>query len=289
MRLKTNLPEPFYDIIRTFRDYVFTYLPEPIFSHWVGRYEKIVLVYQVGKVASSTVYRAIRQHPQLLSLHFHRMPGPYQRSVSRTTFKSSGMRRLTLLQDVAGATGSRLMRRRPRLIHIITMVREPVSRNVSAFFQNLDLFLEKTKNERFGSNINSVMGMIGTKYEHDIPLKWFDIEFKENTGIDIFSYPFDKEAGYVIIREEAVPILILRTDLRDDTKRLVISEFLGIALNALKPVNVGSKKRYSELYSNAQAGFRIPKPVLDEIFQSKFFRHFFAEAEAEEIRRRWQV
>ena len=100
-----------------------------------------IIVYQMGKVASTTVCETLKNHGFKNILHAHSI-NPALISKKKHKEMKRGVNRF-FLHETAGmyiaATG---------LVHkskVISLVRDPVARNISAFFQNYQF-----KHEDFG-------------------------------------------------------------------------------------------------------------------------------------------
>lgn len=266
--------------------FIFSLLPRPLFNLWIDRYQDIVLIYQMGKVASSTIYATLRQKPDILALQFHRMPGP---NMSQLNARMGWKFRLrSIFHDMQGATGKRLLKRCPEKIRLVTLVRDPFSRNISGFFQNMWRYdinpsLDFTEEQR-----RRLSRIILTEYDHDIPLRWFDEEFLPALGIDVFSVPFDPERRYCIANNMLTPALIVRVDLPDEHKVKVLKEFLLRDDLTLALSNIGDEKYYSELYKWIKADFVYPDQMIDRTLNSKLMQHFFSEEERRTLDARYR-
>lgn len=257
--------------------FVLSLLPSVLFNLWIRRYKDIVLVYQMGKVASSTVYATLRQEPDILALHFHRMPGRNMRELNaRMGWK---FRLRSIFHDMQGATGKRLLNRCPQKVRLVTLVRDPFSRNISGFFQNIWRHDIDTSDVVTAEMKARLTQMILTGYDHDVPLRWFDDEFLPSTSIDVFSLPFDSREKFFIGRNTPVPILIMRVELSDDSKLQVLNEFLSRDDLKLTQSNKGEAKYYSALYQELKKDFSYPDELVDRALQSKLMQHFFSEEE----------
>ncbi|MCV5836652.1 putative capsular polysaccharide synthesis family protein, partial [Escherichia coli] len=82
------------------------------------------------------------------------------------------------------------MLKRNQDVRIISLVREPIGRNISMFFQSLPFWMaEKYLND--DSAIRSerpqlLQEAFEEHMNHHYPLEWFDNEIKTLTGIDVF-------------------------------------------------------------------------------------------------------
>jgi hypothetical protein len=118
-------------------------------------------------------------------------------------------------------------------------------------------------------------------------LTWLDAEVKTHFGIDIFQHPFPIERGYTAISHDNVSLLVLRCDLDDRTKAQAIADFIGLDKFEILRSNVASDKNYASPYSMFKQRIKLPPALLDQMYDSKFARHFFSREERELFRKRW--
>lgn len=212
-----------------------------------------IFVFQMGKVASTAIYQMLAGsgYPGLVA-HAH----------SFTPYHSSGPIR-SLFRHINSE--------KPK-VKIITLVREPVSRNISAFFQN---FKRDTGKDVLDANlsISQIRNVFLKNYPHEVPLVWFDNNIKKHFKIDVYQYPFPS-CGFLQIHKGNTSLLILRHDLKNQQKEKLISEFTGISNLALSNDNVGSEKRYADLYSDFKES-KLPLSHLYYLASSRYMKHFF--------------
>jgi hypothetical protein len=261
--------------------YLMSLMPDAIFRPWISRYDGVVLIYQMGKVASSTIYASLKKDPQLLVLHFHRMPGPNRTAINKRLGLTFRLR--AILQDLQGTIGYRLMQRCPGKLFLISLVRDPFSRNISGYFQNLWQHKLHENAVSWEDQVNAIVQSITTDYDHDVPLKWFDDEFRPSTGIDVFGVPFDAHTKAGLLRDTKYPVLILRTDLADAAKLTILREFLGRPHLTLQQSNIGETKFYADLYRAVKSEFVYPSAYVDQALSSKLMQHFFTPEERNEL------
>lgn len=171
---------------------------------------------------------------------------------------------------------------------IVTLVREPVARNISAFFQNIGLLfqdinyqdIESVKTEIF------IESFLHT-YPHEVPLMWFDTQLKSVFGFDVFSSSFPKSKGYKIYKGEHPDILLLRLESINECSQEAFKEFLGIERFTLISDNSGSEKEYHDLYKNFKDSIKLPSDLIEKMYSSKYVQHFYSEEEIDKFRVRW--
>lgn len=173
-----------------------------------------------------------------------------------------------------------------RKAKFITLVREPISTNISSFFQNFRRF---TGIEYSDANfeIEELMHIFINNHKHWEVLTALDVETKEVLGIDVYEYPFPKEKGYSSIRKGNFDLLIVRFEIDDSTKENAIGQFLDIDNFKLVRINVSQNKNYASTYQDFVQNIRLPKSYIETMCNSKYMRHFYSDAEIERIRSRW--
>jgi hypothetical protein len=171
-------------------------------------------------------------------------------------------------------------------LRVITLVREPVANNISMFFQLLDQYIG-TDSDISDYSIDELISIFIENYAHARPLTWLDAEIKTNFGIDVFQDPFPVDQGYTIITRGRTSLLVLRCELDDRTKAQAIANFLDLDEFEIVRSNVTSEKSYAREYAEFKKRIRIPPTLLDQMYNSKFARHFYSREEIEQLSARW--
>ena len=172
-----------------------------------------ILVYQMGKVGSSSVTASLKARGVESTFHVHRMDPDNIRSVRQ----GHARRNRSPLDERHGELLYRYVIAKRRPGKVITLVREPISRNVSAFFENFTTFTGVAY-EDSGFTTDQIIDIFIREYDHSVPLSWFDVELKKTLGIDIFEHPFPFEAGYATIANGALDLLLITAETDDPTK-----------------------------------------------------------------------
>lgn len=231
-----------------------------------------VFIYQMGKVGSSTLFNSIKNSAQ-----FHN----YDKDAPQKYFAKSkiGIYRSIRWKAFYWSTKIRIkyLEKKGKKIKIISMARDPVARNISAFFQ----VLEKGKKYKTDKLINDFFN----KTYHEVPLNWFDIELKRHFGIDIYKYKFPKEKGFYIIKYKNIELLLLKLEMfnqcLNDIKNFIGEDF------EIKNENISEKKWYSDMYKDFKKEIIFPKEYLEKMYRSKFTNHFYTEEEINRFYSKW--
>ena len=173
-----------------------------------------------------------------------------------------------------------------RKTKIITLVREPLGRNISAFFQNLQIFIGSDKKDT-DYQLKKLIDIFLEEYRHDVPLLWFDSEFEKATGINVYNYPFPKHKGYMTIEENNIELLIMKLEIPDVLKERVIADFMHLDKFRLISRNLGKDKSYSKTYQQFKKTVRLPSAYVRKMLSSKYATHFYSEKDISALWFRW--
>jgi hypothetical protein len=165
---------------------------------------------------------------------------------------------------------------------VITTVREPVAQAVSAYFHAA---------RQAGASDAPTVGDLTDRFASENwvsePLRWFEREFSGAVGIDALAQPFDWNIGHGIIATPSVRLLLLRQE-NFAFAPTVLASFLGLAAPVtVPPRNVGARGQFGDIYRRFLAEARLSKRLLDQAYDSRYARHFYAEPEIAQFRRRW--
>ena len=263
-----------------------------------------VMVYQMGKVGSSSIMASFNALNQGWFVHhIHNMiPESLERleAFTRQSFTRplvTDKQRSSLLRQLISAEYLRARLARSadgRKLKVVTLVRDPVARNLSGLFEVLDLELDYGLENQWqqkgpDETIREVREMFFTRFnDHDIPLIFFDTELKCSLGVDVYEVPFQKAQGYQIYRAEKAEVLLLRLEDLKQCAPQAFHDFLGISDFRIVSSNVGSDKKYASAYNGLLQAIRLPDAYLDRMYDSKYMRHFYAPEDIEAFRAKWR-
>lgn len=255
-----------------------------------------VLVYQMGKVGSRTVVAALRQAGLPAPVyHVHRLAEEQVRreeDLYRTRWNKGG--------GAAHLWRSQLVRRRLETgaaagkWNVVTLVREPVARNVSDFFQVGPLRLGFDHERAVAGGVEAAVEEVRRRFleaesVHEVPLTWFDTELKAVFGIDVYAVPFERARGYQLYENERARVLLIRLEDLRACAPAAFEEFLGLEGFTLGgDVNRASELPWAELYRSVLAAMRLPSEYLARMYDSTYARHFYSDEELKGFRRRWE-
>jgi hypothetical protein len=245
-----------------------------------------VLIYQMGKVASSALAHEIEAVSDAPAYHQHVLSDAGIRFVENVYRQSWDVDRLPI--HLWESRRVRRLLRSPahRPWTVITVTRDPVARNVSAFFQIADL--------QFGIDpVNTEIDELRTRFleqfdEHDRPLRWFDEELDGVFDTRTFAEEFPHEQGWTTIESDLARVGVIRYEDLQTATRPLLRRLLEVDVAALGDQNRSSTKKYADAMSGFREGLILPDDYLDWMYNSKYARHFYTDAEREAYRRRWR-
>jgi Putative capsular polysaccharide synthesis protein len=243
-----------------------------------------IIVYQMGKVGSSSVYEGLLNlHLDAPVHHCHFLN--YLDEMEELIVRTRPSPRESL-EQVAKARDlkQRLDANRNGTWNIISLVRTPVRRNVSAFFENLNEYFPGAE-ERFARDeltLDEIEETFLSQYDHDAPRYWFDSQVQPVFGIDVYAEAFPRERGYQVFEGAQARMLVLRMEDLERVASKAISEFLGVPQFRLSRANDAEEKSYGDIYHAFLSAVALPERYYAEMHSLKYSKHFYSEAELSE-------
>lgn len=257
--------------------------------------KKPLVIYQMGKVGSSTIVNSLQRLPVDYHIHqVHVLTHDWIEKVHRQYMHASAVQGRPIIEPHILSS----MYVREKLDcpapadkwKVISLVRDPIARNISCFFQAFHIYFpEYGKHlEDGGLDTGTLLKVFHEKFqEHETPLIWFETHMEPVFGIDVYAEPFAKEKGFRIYRNDHAELLVLRMEDIDLCAREAFREFLGIEDFVVAPKNITGNKGYSSLYGKFKEEVVISHEMLDHMYASRYMRHFYTEKEIQAFRRRW--
>ena len=247
-----------------------------------------LLVYQMGKVGSRSVYQALLPLRASHSLyHVHTLNETQINSAARAYRQTFSVRHVVpdhlmasryLLRDLAAGQPHGRWK-------VVSLVREPVGRNISSFFQDLELqhpdfsLAEKAvlSTEQL---VDELVELFLTSHDHTEPLDWCDAELANILGVDVYATPFPHEQGWELYQSQRADVLLVRLEDLDTVMPSAFSSFLdGFQPSAAPVVNAAMDKSYRDLYRTFRKTLQLPESYLKFMYESRYARHFYTATE----------
>ena len=242
------------------------------FSVWFSR--KLIVVFTVGKVGTLSVCASLEKsgfkhiHPH--SLYFT-WPGIYFLEVDKSRRERFVFRLRTCLKRIK----VRLWKSIVPQIRIVSGVRDPFSRSISAYFEQVHY------NGGIPSNwsYEDILVDFESRTDFFAQDKWFLNELSQFMDINIYDTPFDTAKGYCEFNNGKINALVYRIDMLSNMSG-ILSNYCGGELNVIK-VNDSSDNEVGARYLDFKARYRYPVALAKSIMESKSFSYFYSQAERE--------
>lgn len=240
-----------------------------------------ILVYQMGKVASSTVCSSLKAaglRNSVLHLHFlsEDLPDHIE------THKRAGIHIIPYHLMLSRAVREILHGSENRLCKVITLIRDPIAFVVSDIFQNPKFARQNIEHANGTISVEKVSEYLHYKLSKPDALDyqdgWFDRELKRVFGIDVFASPFPKNIGFEVYKGKRVEVLLLRVEDLSTRGAEAMSQFLGIRRPVdLKQCNVRNDSKDSRQYESLLNSFSIDESLCRAIYSCRLATHFYSE------------
>ena len=240
-----------------------------------------VLVYQPGKVGSRTVFTSISQ-AGVLCRHVHFLGDLYYVECLN---QSEAYTFVKTYQELV---------KKAKRIKVITLVREPISRDYSSWFQQINSVSYRlfSPGDRFAESISKVVKESSISCSNNTnygdQFDWFDRELKAVFGVDIFNYPFDKGKGYSLIKQGNIEILVIKLEKLNNLEQ-VIGKYVGAPGFKLISANEANDKIYKYLYKNVLDSIKIPPELVTLYYENNpRMDHFYTQKEKAAFLKKWK-
>ncbi len=243
----------------------------------------VYLVYSMGKVGSSTVYHTLREHlPFNAVFHVHFLSDHWLENVLPHANRPHEIKRGFAIRNY-------LEEHPEQRLRVVTLVREPVSRDISDIFEvPSDVVGDKNvATMPIGEIIKDFEFKKTQENFTDYTLSWFDTELAEFLDVDVYAQPFPKRQGYDVLRFADCDVLLIRLEDLNSCYRQAFAEFAGLNLGGLSVANVTDGKPLREKIEQFKKYYRVSREELEELYGSKYMTHFYSNAEISQYTAKW--
>ena len=199
-----------------------------------------IIVHQMGKVGSKTVELSLRKAYEAAGIrvpiyHTHILNdfAEVRQYVLQEQHRQNSADPLATLEH--GESVRKQIDENPaQHWNIISLVRDPISRNISAFFESLRDHIPDWR-ERYAQGTLTLYEVqalfLKSSSAYEKPDVWFDSQVKSIPafGIDVYATPFPHEIGYKIYPGAAqANLLLIRLENLKECAERAMQEFLGL-------------------------------------------------------------
>lgn len=254
-------------------------------------YSPPILIYQMGKVASSTVYASLKSQSienVVLHLHFLSQDLP----AHRNTHYNSKINSIPYHIYLGESVQKMLLANPDRKCKIISLVRDPIAFTISDIYQNPHFCKENIINKdgtidtlEVYERIHNILRQPETfRYQNE----WFNNELKEVFSIDVLGKPFPIDTGFHTYKHGNTEALVLRAEDLSTTGKYAISDFLELDEPlTLKQRNVRDKSNDGTNYQWLINNLSLDPTLCKEIYSRGIAKHFYNDEMIGQFIRKW--
>lgn len=189
---------------------------------------------------------------------------------------------------------------------IIAAVREPLTRDYSAFWQSFTNGLERAylmpifnhniqqMYDDFTELILSGYRSAGEKIGCALPYTWrdefvwFNEEIKQYFDIDVYAYPFDRQAGYQIIEHNKVQLFVFKLE-KMDCIMSALCDFVGCSSLSVQNTNIAKDKIYHLAYKEFRKAVKVSSDYVNHYYKNNVYvNHFYTKEERTAFLKQWE-
>lgn len=260
-----------------------------------SNFDSAIIIYQMGKVGSTTIHASLENANLSLpvyKVHFLSDEGMkhgeefHQKTLKIPWESTPHIQTSQFLRDKIRSDDHVKWK-------IITLVREPISREISEFFQYVHSMYPELLDEDGMLEKERTLRILQTKFmfynvQKNYTCRWFDMEMKGMFDLDVYAYPFNTEDGFTIINQGQVDLLILRLEDIDQNFSRAVTQFLELPtpIEMIKG-NVRTEQKRGTTYQHILQEFTIRESVCRKIYTSNYAKHFYSDAEIEQLVQKW--
>ncbi len=251
---------------------VYHYIRRQYFTNF-GLDKDLILIYTMSKVGSSSVYYSLKKkypYKEIHHIHF----------LGETWLDSFRQGHSVFNNNLKHADALfRLLGKKNWNIKIITLTRDPIARNISGIFQTWQHIFDVV-------DINDVTpeAIINQLKREDFSYaqNWFETDFLEFTGLDVFKQSFNAAKGFEIYSSPKAPVLIMQLEQLNSVYNNAMSSFLGSGDYVLHQENLTASKDSAVLNKTVKQLAKFPDTRLRTIYDT-----FYNELQIDKLKLQW--
>lgn len=226
-----------------------------------------VLVYTMGKVASSSISNALLD-ARIGCYDVHSIAPDRMLRLLKRFIEDSDIAKIPphMIRSLQAYNALRSNDE----VKVISLLREPVSRNVSAVFQNLP--------KRLADDQKAIVERL-RKYSPIAPDIWFVRDFIPTIGIDFFDADIDSAEDHFRFQRGNIDLIILKSHMPDARKEALLEDFLGQRIHIVRE-NAAADKWYSRTYAQVMGDLGvIGTDYVEKCLDCRYFHKFYSPEE----------
>lgn len=239
---------------------------------------KPILVFSLGKTGTSSLEDGLRASTRRPVVKAHNLSRQGLRRRIKQERRSGNSRPHFLWRSEAMRAD--MLLRRARRWDVISVMRDPLARSVSAYFysQRASGDPVPTDPDYHGPRVEAFARRL-----HVLP-DWFSAELEPVTGIDAYAVPYPFDVGVLATTAGRWRSYVTRTeDLPMSGPRII--EYITEQETASLPRS--NAQSADPAYTEFLASWRFDPGLCEELFSSRAVRHFYRPTEVNQMHERW--
>ncbi len=258
----------------------------------------IVVLHQMGKVGSTSVWETLRAADLPYPVFKVHYLSPKGVSAGRRAFGTLLGTPGTLPHaDAVEELTALLASGTARKWKIISLVRDPVARDISSFvqlvhFKHPYLIQPKIDEGRIAKAAMTHFRLWNEAGSYQC--NWFDVEILGQFGIDVFQHRFDPVNKCLRVTASDFELMVLRLEDFSSSLEANLSDFLEVDTGRITSVYASSrhKKKVApaygqDVYRQIVQQIKLPQNVIEKVYASRLARHFYTAEELSAFAARW--
>ena len=244
---------------------------------------ELFIVLTPGKVGSSTIYNTLKENfknafhvhylsPEKIDAEWHKNLISERKSVPKHLMTSKVLTRR--LHDFSGR------------VNFIVVVREPISREISAVFQNLwnrSTVLEGPFLQPNSSAIEKLLMKELSGNAVSMQWSWLMSEIGKYLEIDVMKIHLNQEHRWYETEVGENRLYILRMEDFSRSLDPLLTKLNSGRQMRIESTNISDEKIYAAGYQDVREHFRLGESDLLKVVESPFFEKFYADKHAEVV------
>lgn len=257
--------------------------------------KEFFLIFQMGKVGSSSLEFSLKNKANKLiyKIHFLSDEGiamcedSHRRRIKNGIYEVDyALLQMKFLHQKIAESRTGKSKRKWK---VICIVREPIIRTISAYFQNAYRWIPDF--ETLAQKPEDVLDMLIKDFQskdvlHKQVQDWFDQEVKPVFGIDVLNEGFNRKTGYSIYERNWCKFLVLKLEKMNENID-TIRNFTGAYDLELANFNESDNKYYADVYKNFKNQIALPENFVNEMYNSRYSSTFYSNEEIKRFVEKW--
>ncbi len=248
-----------------------------------------IVVYQMGKVGSSSVFHSLVDLKLDVPVYHLHILEDFDEMAYIVSHVDPNREVAPRMLETGRAIRREMAENPQQGWNFISLVRLPIPRQISAFFESAIFIFPKFQERMNAGNLHGdeLADFFLYQFKEEWPLWWFEKQMHQPFGIDVYATLFDKARGYQLYKHNNVHLLLMRLEDLNRVAGAAMDEFFHIPNFQLTNKNVGEQKFYRELYREFLDALKLPSAYVDKWHNSRYAKHFYTPQELEASIARW--